>query len=98
MVGQVRSDDGLNFGQNQRTEEEGSQWRRWRDGTGNLFDDLLDEDKREMEGSIRISGFLSGWVVAWSRPPCHVCLGPVAIKVSSGEIQQAFSDRNLRLR
>lgn len=32
---------------------------------GHLFDDLLDENKRETEGSRRIPVFLSGWMVAW---------------------------------
>lgn len=32
---------------------------------GHLFDDMLDGNKRQTEGLMRIPGFLSGWVVSW---------------------------------
>lgn len=45
-----------------RKEEEGSLRRLWREDTGHLFDESLDEN--EGGGIRRIPRFLSGWMVA----------------------------------
>lgn len=75
----------------ERKEEKGAfpQWKLWRDDTGDLFDDLHNENKRINENS-RISVWMTGGMGSSSSV--------WGIKRPSGEIQQAFSYTNLKLR